>query len=86
MTEKVRTKLKARLANYNSKQIMTALKNAMVDPHHRENNFTFVTPEFILREDIIERYLNTTPEALKMKNNIPVSYSQPVTINHDDML
>ena len=86
VTEKVRTKLKARLANYNSKQIMTALKNAMVDPHHRENNFTFVTPEFILREDIIERYLNTTPEALKMKNNIPVSYSQPVTINHDDML
>lgn len=86
LTDKVRVKLKARLANYNSKQIMTALKNAMVDPHHRENNFTYVTPEFILREDILERYLNTTPESLKIKSAVPVSYSQPVTINHDDML
>lgn len=86
LTDKVRKKLKARLANYNSKQIMTALKNAMVDPHHRENNFTYVTPEFILREDILERYLNTTPESLKIKSAVPVSYTQPVTINHDDML
>ena len=86
LTDKVRVKLKARLANYNSKQIMTALKNAMVDPHHRENNFTYVTPEFILREDILERYLNTTPESLKIKSAVPVSYTQPVTINHDDML
>ncbi len=57
----VKKKYEARLKEgYTSKQLMMALLTAMKDDFHRENNFKYLTPEFICRSDKLERYLNLT--------------------------
>jgi hypothetical protein len=61
VTDKVKEKLNARLKNYDPGQIIEALKTAQKDKYHIENNFQYLTPEYILREDILERYLNANP-------------------------
>lgn len=58
VTGMVRTKLKARLMTYTPDQIIGAIKNAMLDKNHIEKNWIYLTPEYILREEIIERYIN----------------------------
>lgn len=58
VTGLVRTKLKARLSTYSPEQIIGAIKNAMLDKNHIEKNWIYLTPEYILREEIIERYIN----------------------------
>lgn len=58
VTGRVKEKLKARLSKYHPNKIIIAIKQAMLDKHHVENNFIYLTPEYILREEIIERYLN----------------------------
>ena len=78
-TDKVKTKLKSRLKNYSSKQIIDVLQVALQDPKHIENNFLYITPEFILREDILERYLNGSP---KQQNNSTVLSAAAAPINH----
>lgn len=60
VTANVIKKLKPRLEKYRPEQILAALKNAIEDPYHVENNFKYLTPEFILREDKIEYFLNLT--------------------------
>jgi hypothetical protein len=57
-TDNVKGKLKARLKNYSSVQIIEALKRAKNDEYHIKTNFKHLTPEYILRADILERFLN----------------------------
>lgn len=64
-------KLSARLKEgYTSRDIFLALKNAMADQYHQESNFKYLTPEFILRSDKLEKFLNATtdlpPEVRKL--------------------
>ena len=80
-TDKVKKKLKARLINYTSIQIISALKLALKDPKHVENNLMYVTPEFILREDVLERYLNLQGDFTK-QNELAVYSAAPKPINH----
>lgn len=68
-TDKVITKLKARLKKYTGSKIITALKVAINDPMHIEQNFVYLTPEYILREEILERYLNGNPTTKNHNNS-----------------
>jgi uncharacterized phage protein (TIGR02220 family) len=50
--------LRARIADgYSQEQISRAVENCFNDPFHRENP-NYLTPEFILRPDKLEKYLN----------------------------
>lgn len=66
-TVKVKTALKARLKNYDGEKIKKAISTALLDPYHIESNFFYLTPEYILREEILERYLNA-PDVIPRKN------------------
>lgn len=57
-TEKVKASLKARLKEYSKADILKAIENAHKDEYHIETNFKYLTPEFILRPDKIEKFLN----------------------------
>lgn len=55
---KTQSQLKARLnEKYTLEQILLATKNCFADPYHKENP-KYLTPEFILRADKLEKYLN----------------------------
>lgn len=79
VTDIVRTKLKARLKNYKASDIIKVLRSAMKDKHHIENGFVYVTPEFVLRQVIVERYLNATP---KEEISADPAQSLPPKIDH----
>lgn len=51
--------LKSRLKKYDPQSILNALELVMKDDFHIKNNFKYVTPEYILRERVLERYLNS---------------------------
>lgn len=58
MTSKVKSSLAARLKDgYTLEQIITAVQNCNSDQYHKENP-QYLTPEFILRVDKLEKYLN----------------------------
>jgi hypothetical protein len=61
-TRSVLDKFKVRIKKYTSKQIVHAINMAFKSKHHIENNFMYLTPEYILRENILERYINVTGE------------------------
>ena len=44
---------------YTSEQFKVVFDNISKDPHHRDSNYKWVTPEFICRPDKFERFLNT---------------------------
>lgn len=69
VTEKVKLALRARLKDYSKSDILKAIENAHKDDYHIETNFKHLTPEFILRQDKIEKFLNAP-----VKKNIK-SYS-----------
>lgn len=59
LTDKVKSALKARIREgYGSEQIFTALRNAMADTFHKDNGYKYLTPEFILRSEKLEKHLN----------------------------
>lgn len=65
VTSKVKAALKARLKDYNPEEIVKAMKNAFLDPFHKENNFLYVDAEYVLREKSIEKYLHAKFEEPK---------------------
>lgn len=69
-TTKVCSALKQRLRKYNSKQLLSVLDEALKDELVERR---FITPEYVLRESIIERYLNGQQQAptTKPKNYVP---------------
>lgn len=58
VTESVKTKLKARLKTHSPAEILQAVTNAKKDNFHVENSYKYLTPDYILRSDILEKYLN----------------------------
>lgn len=76
-SEKVERSLKSRLKNYEPRDIIKALKNAMTDQYHVDNNFKYLTPEFILRQDKLEYFLNLPSVAV-------VQTQTQTFINHQD--
>lgn len=64
---KIDSLLKARLKNYTPQEILTAVRNCKNDPYHLENP-KYLTPEFILRADKLQKYLNA--QELPKKNMI----------------
>lgn len=85
-TDKVSKSLKSRLKKYTSSQIISALKVAINDSMHIDENFKYLTPEYILREEILERYLNIQPN-LKQQNSASVTVYVPPApgINHQHL-
>lgn len=71
--------LRERLKVYTAAEILKALKNAMLDKYHIDNNFYYLTPEYILREKIIERYLNQVVEAdqLELTGELAPNHNGP---------
>lgn len=50
--------LKARLKDYTPEQIKEVIQKCMVHEFHVDSKFMYVTPEYVLREKIIDKYLN----------------------------
>lgn len=65
-TDKVRVAFKKAIKNYSADDLSIVIQNALKDPHHKESNFQYITPEFILRPEIIERYKNIKPLLLQV--------------------
>lgn len=61
LTDKVKSSLRERLKTYTLEQIETAVRNCKADKYHIENP-KYLTPEFILRPDKLEMYLNVKPK------------------------
>ena len=54
---KAKAQLKARLKEgYTKTDLVTAIRNAAKDPHHKEHNYKYLTLEFITRPDKFERF------------------------------
>lgn len=60
LNQKLKATLKNRLESYTKKQIQDAIIIAHKDEYHKSTNYKYLTPEFILRVDKLERFLNTT--------------------------
>lgn len=58
LTEKVKKALNARLKDYSKNEIISAIEKAHKEDFHINNNFKHLTPEFILRPDKLEKFLN----------------------------
>lgn len=83
INEATKKKYRARLKEgYTSKDIANAIENAVNSDYHKENNFTYLTPEFFSRAVTLDKYSNTnnkTKEKNVNKSVIPkgVSFSGP---------
>lgn len=58
VTDKIKSALNARLKDYDKKEIISAIEKAHKDEFHISSNFKYLTPEFILRPDKLEKFLN----------------------------
>lgn len=60
---------------YKREQFTKVIQNAYEDPYHIENNFKYLTPEFLTRTNIFERYLNikTKEEQIWYRNGKPIN-------------
>jgi|GEM_PF-3147996 len=68
LNDKLRKSLHARLKDgYTSADIRRAILRVKADPWHQENGLKYLTPEFILRPDMLEKWSN----APLLKNILP---------------
>lgn len=58
VNEKIKSALKSRLQDYSKDEIIIAVKQAHLDSYHIETKFKYLTPEFILRPEKLEKFLN----------------------------
>lgn len=83
INEATKKKYRARLKEgYTSKDIANAIENAVNSDYHKENNFTYLTPEFFSRAVTLDKYSNVNnkqKENSVKKSLIPkgVSFSGP---------
>lgn len=83
INEATKKKYLARLKEgYTSIDIANAMKNAVNSDYHKENNFTYLTPEFFSRAVTLDKYSNTNNKQKEKNVNksvIPkgVSFSGP---------
>jgi len=66
-TKKVTASFQSRIRKYDAKDIVKAIEKAFKHKMHVEQNFEYLTPEYILREDILERYINMSEIQLQSK-------------------
>lgn len=71
-TDKVCASLNRRIKKYKAAQIFAALRNAMKSEYHTKTKYKDLTPEFILREDKLEKYLNCEESATLPSDGIYV--------------
>ena len=83
INEATKKKYRARIKDgYNSKDIANAIENAVNSDYHKDNNFTYLTPEFFSRSETLDKYsnVNNKPKENNVKKSlIPkgVSFSGP---------
>lgn len=57
VSEKVKTKLKARIREgYTKQDMVKAMSNISKDQYHKDTNYKYFTLEFISRSDILDKY------------------------------
>lgn len=72
INEATKKKYLARLKEgYTSKDIANAIENAVNSDYHKENNFTYLTPEFFSRAVTLDKYSNTNNK--QKENNVKKS-------------
>lgn len=76
--EKLRKVFAQRIKHYSKDDILHALTNAMGTQHHIDNKFNDLTPEFILREDKLEKYINYNSKKESQVKEAPA----PAVIDH----
>lgn len=69
--KKIESALNARLKDYTREEIKEAVSNAHNDTYHIETGFKYLTPEFILRPDKLDKFLNAPKEANASKGYTP---------------
>ena len=68
---KTRKQINARLKEgYTKRDLVTALNNAAKDSFHMDNNYKYLTLEFISRADKLDKFLNANQYKLKTTNLI----------------
>ena len=82
INERTKKKYNARLKEgYTKDDILNAIINAVNSDYHKDNNFTYLTPEFFSRSETLDKYSNTNnkPKENNVKSLIPkgVSFSGP---------
>lgn len=68
VTKSVKSSLNARLKDYSKNEILKAIEKAHKDQYHIDTNFKYLTPEFILRPDKLEKFLNTPEKKINGYN------------------
>tara|TARA_R110000868_G_scaffold120421_3_gene319540 strand:- start:780 stop:1460 length:681 start_codon:yes stop_codon:yes gene_type:complete len=58
LNAKIKKDLISRRKEYSANDILIAIRNAHNDRYHIETKFKYLTPEFILRREKLERFLN----------------------------
>jgi DNA-binding Lrp family transcriptional regulator len=61
LNDQIRKALIERVKDYTKSEIFQAIKNAHKDEYHIETGFLHLTPEFMLRPDKLEKFLNVLP-------------------------
>lgn len=69
INEATKKKYRARIKDgYTSKDIANAIENAVNYDYHKENNFTYLTPEFFSRAVTLDKYSNVNNK--QKENNV----------------
>jgi len=72
INDSVKAKFKARFKEgYSKTDIMTTIKQASQDDYHKENNFKYLTIEYVSRSEIMERY-TSMKDTTRIKLNMNV--------------
>lgn len=70
-SKKIESALNARLKDYTRDEIKEAITNAHNDTYHIETGFKYLTPEFILRPDKLDKFLNAPKQNIFPKGYTP---------------
>lgn len=74
---KIISSLKARLKQYPLKDILKSIRCAMSQEFHIKSKYRYLTPEFCLRVDKIEMYLNMHNQQEEIKQNRDSAFENP---------
>lgn len=76
----VQDALRLQVEHYTPEQIKFALKNAIKDKYHIENNFKSLTPKYLLQTDILEKYVNIQqiPHEVATPGSFKIDHSQNI--------
>jgi len=58
LTDKVKAAFNQRITKYEPQELVTVVEAVISSTHHIESDFKYCTPEFLLRQETIERYKN----------------------------